>query len=331
MHPKITIGILSYHDKKYLELTLPLLTNLDYENYQIIICDNTLDSKTAIWINQNFPSIKTISPKQNLGFSKGHNLLIKEAILNQSEYYLCFNSDIYPSSNYLTELQKGFQPNKKTAAVSPLIYKWTNFPNKPNKSSLSIDSAGIKTNIFQKFSEIEQIPSQTTEIWGASGASPLFKISALQDIQLSEGEFFDEDYFMYKEDIDLSYRFRWAGYKAYTNPTAISWHDRTGSQPKLHKEIQIRKTRQAYVKENSFLNHLQLIYKNWDPNFSLKLKLGTTISISAYITYLVLFDRKTLKQIKEFKKRKTNLKAKRTKIKKRISPKQMEKTFKIKI
>jgi GT2 family glycosyltransferase len=335
--PKITIGILSYYDQQYLEQTLPILTKQDYPNYQIIICDNTQESQTAKWINQNYPQIKTISPKKNLGFSKGHNLLIKEAAQNKSKYYLCFNSDIYPTPNYLTELLKPFQENSKLAAVTPKILTWNNFPlapTKQNKKDQTLDSTGIEINIFHYFKErgyskqdlTNQYPKQ---VWGFSGASPLLSINALQDTQISPDQYFDEDMFMYKEDLDLSYRLRWAGYETNYQPTAISWHNRTAQTTKINQQVQTRKSRPEYIRQHSFLNHLQLIYKNWDSNFSITVKLCTLISISTYFAYLIIFDRKTLQQYKTFKQRIPTLKQKKNNIKKRITAQEMQNNFKL--
>jgi GT2 family glycosyltransferase len=335
MSPKITIGILSYYDQKYLEQTLPILSNQNYSNYEIIICDNTPEGKTTSWINKNYPKIKTITPKKNLGFSRGHNQIIQHAIANQSQYYLCFNSDIYPTKNYLSQLIKPFKNQPKIAAVTPKILCWQNFPASPTQqNSNTYDSTGIQVNLFHYFKEraFSQKSNQKelpTDVWGFSGASPLISISALQDTQISPNQFFDNDMFMYKEDLDLSYRMRWAGYKVVYQPTAISWHTRSAKSTKIHKQIHNRKNRKEYIRKHSFLNHLQLIYKNWDKNFSLLLKICTFTSIKTYLLYLLLFDRKTLKQVKVFTTRLPKLREKKQNIKKRISAKQMQANFKL--
>lgn len=336
MQPKITIGILSYYDKQYLEQTLPVLLDQDYKNYQIIICDNTPDSTNTKWLQQTYPQIKLLTPKENLGFSKGHNLIIKNAIQNQSQYYLCFNSDIYPTKNYLSELLKPFKNNKQLAAVTPKILTWRNFPNQPTKQNpknSTYDSTGLLVNKFHIFKERGFTQNANKKIfsknvWGFSGASPLLSIEALQDTQIAPNEYFDNDMFMYKEDIDLSYRLRWAGYQIQYQPTAISWHNRTAKSPKLTQQVQKRKKRKEYIRQHSFLNHLQLIYKNWDQNFSLQIKICTFISIKTYFIYLFIFDRKTLKQFKIFRQRLPKLNKKRAQLKKRITAKQMQTNFK---
>lgn len=337
--PKVTIGIISFKDQKYLEHGIPSLLNQDYKNIGIIICDNTPNKETTPWLKQTFPQIQVIDAGGNVGFGNAHNKMIQMAIDSSSQYYLAFNSDMFASKNYVSELIKSFQsfeqknPNKKLACLTPKLLQWSNFPENPTKiNQQTYDTTGILANPSHHFKErgfgVEdkgQFDNQP-QIWGSSGASPIFKLKYLQDIQHSKGEFFDKNFFMYKEDLDLSYRLRWAGYEIQYTPNSIAWHDRTGSDPGgIVKQIKARKTRGNYIKENSFLNHLQFVYKNWDPKFSLKTKLKTTIYITKYVIYLLLFDPKILKQYSKFKKLKPELLQKRKTMPRKISTKQMEK------
>ena len=71
--PLVTIGILSFKDKKYLEKGLPSLLEQNYPNFEILICDNNEDPQEEIrkWINQTFPTIKVLNAGGNIGFGRG--------------------------------------------------------------------------------------------------------------------------------------------------------------------------------------------------------------------------------------------------------------------
>jgi len=335
-NPSVTIGIISYKDKKYLEKGIPTLLKQEYKNIEILICDNNEDPKQEIkkWIEKEFTSVKVVNAGGNVGFGNAHNYMINEAIKMKSKYYFAFNSDMFASKDLVSRLVKTIEKDKKMACVTPKLLQWKSFPKKPDPSKKqSIDSTGIsitKSHLFFERGTGEEDKNQykSGEIWGTSGAAPLFRIKALEEIQHKKGEFFDEDFFMYKEDTDLSYRFRWAGWKIYFESSAIVWHDRTAEQIKgLINNIKERKSRPRYISEHSFLNQLQLLYKNFSSDFSITTKIKTFLFMSKYILFLILFDRKTLKQYKKFKKLKTKIREKRKTMIKKISAKEMEKWF----
>lgn len=332
-NPKVTIGIVSFNDIKYLEKGLPNLLSQTYKNIEVIICDNNPNLQTTNWLKKNHPAVQAMTAGGNVGFGQAHNALITKAIQNNSTFYLAFNSDIYPTKNFIQKLIDSYQdlsiqnPDKKIAALNPKLLRWTNFPKKPEKIKENIiDTTGLKASPNHYFEErgngaIDKNKyDKPSQIWGVSGAAPLFKIEALRSIQHSPEEFFDNNFFMYKEDIDLSYRLLWAGYSSFYTPQAIAWHDRTGSNPgNIIQQIKARKKRPNYIQEKSFMNQLMLLKKNWSKNYSFNTKIRTIIHEIKIILYLLLFNKKTLKTFKKLKSIQIPT------VIKTISPKQMEK------
>jgi len=75
------------------------------------------------------------------------------------------------------------------------------------------------------------------EVFAVSGQNPIYRRDALLEVAYPSvldkvGEVFDEDLFMYKEDVDLGWRLRLFGWKAWYEPTAIAWHGRGTSAVK---------------------------------------------------------------------------------------------------
>ncbi len=322
--PFVTIGILSFRDKKYLAQNLSKLQKLDYPNYEILICDNNPDEEIFHWLRKEFPEITVIRPEKNIGFGGGHNLLIDKA---KGEFYLCFNSDIFPDSGFLKELIVCMQKDPQIGAVAGKLLEWRNFPETPDlKKKYFIDTTGL---IIKKNHQVidrgqgEKDNGQFNkeeEIWGASGAAPLFRIKALKDIAHSPEEYFDKDFFLYKEDVDLSYRLRWAGWKTVYTPRAIAWHDRTTA---IHR----RHSRSRLVKEQSFLNQLLVTYKNWSLKYSLKIKILSAFFVLQYSVYALFFEPYLLKQYIKCFRLMPKMKQKREKMPRKISAKDMEKWF----
>ncbi|MBI4234712.1 glycosyltransferase family 2 protein, partial [Candidatus Peregrinibacteria bacterium] len=101
-------------------------------------------------------------------------------------------------------------------------------------------------------------------IFGISGACPLYRKEALEDVKIM-GEYLDDDFFMYKEDVDISWRFLLYGWKSLYYPKAIAYHGRgTG----IYKRFTIgeifknRKNLSRFQKHYSFKNQLLMERKN---------------------------------------------------------------------
>jgi len=110
----------------------------------------------------------------------------------------------------------------------------------------------------------------TNEIFGVSGAGSLYRKEALESIKF-ENEYFDEDFFMYKDDIDVSWRLRWQGWKLYCITDAVFWHGRTsggisekvkGFKNRLLSVIRNERAKPLYIKKLSFKNQQLLLLKN---------------------------------------------------------------------
>jgi GT2 family glycosyltransferase len=112
------------------------------------------------------------------------------------------------------------------------------------------------------------------EVFGVSGACALYRIAALQDVAI-HNEYFDQDFFAYKEDIDLAWRLRWYGYESWYCPTARAYHYRGLSAPAtpgVMAKIMHRRGISKRLRILSFRNHHLMLIKN--DRFGL---LGTSI------------------------------------------------------
>ena len=205
------------------------------------------------------------------------------------------------------------------------------------------------------------------EIFGADGAMPIYRKEALEDVKLkkikvqsskfkvkehpSEGvksnnnklhvtrytlhdyEYFDENFFMYKEDVDLAWRLRLYGWKTVYTPKAVAYHDRGSGDSMAKSYIDIIKERRKINKKAKFFSFKHqrlmqikndfpsLLFTKHFPRFIIK-------EIGAWI-YMMIFERFTLRILKDLyrdiplflKKRKMVM------AKKRIGTREMEKWF----
>ncbi|KKQ39061.1 MAG: Glycosyl transferase family 2 [Candidatus Magasanikbacteria bacterium GW2011_GWA2_37_8] len=103
------------------------------------------------------------------------------------------------------------------------------------------------------------------EVFGVSGAFPMYRKNLLDKVLLPGNNLFDPTYHSYKEDLDLAYRLRNAGYVSYVLLDAVAYHDRTGAGPKEMGDwaaLKNKKKQSYFVQYHSYKNHLRTLYKN---------------------------------------------------------------------
>lgn len=307
-NPKVSVSIVSYNSQKYLVSCLRCVREQSYPALEIILVDNASRVDPAALVKKHLPDIKFkyFRNNKNLGYTGGHNIGITNA---SGQYILCLNPDVFLDKDYIKNIVSVLEKNKKIGVAQGQILK-CRFDDRLEKTN-DIDSLGTKILPNHQYVELEgegagEKHQATTEIFGVTGAAPVFRHSALEKIKSNAGQYFDETLHTYKDDVDISWRLRHAGWQCWLVPSAIAWHDRweTGSTQHDRQEEVVQRRRQ----KNSRVNYLS--YRNhWLVN--LKNEFGLNLIIYApYIFwyeikklfYLLLFERKTLLALKDFLK-----------------------------
>ncbi len=315
--PKVIIGILAYNGEKYFDRCLGSLFKQDFADLEIIVFDNASPNNDYKILQERYgDKVKIIRSEKNLGFGRGHNKIIQET---ESEYYLCLNQDMFFDKNFVTELVRAIEKDPKYGMATGKLYRW-DFEN--DKKTDKIDTVGMKAYANHHFADRGQDEKdlgqydKEKEIFGSSGSAVLFRRIALDDVGL-----FDDLMFMYKEDIDLNYRFQWAGWKCVYTPKALAWHDRTIEKTKE------RIKRNPKIREWSYLNHLIMVEKNFSPHYSLMTKIKTRFYLFLRKIWAHIIERDTINAEKEFKNLMPEIIKRKEAMQKRVSAKEIEKYF----
>jgi len=271
---KIFISLLGYNHKKYLALCLKAVLAQDYHNFKIVYFDNASGDGSVDLFKSSFVNrVEVVASKENLGYAEGHNLAIKMAVEEGYNLVMCLNPDVILEPNFLSEIVKVFQ-NDKVGAVSGKLLKWR-YESESVSGEITkviktkvIDSTGLKLNcdrsvIDRGEGEVDKRQyDKSLDVFGVSGAAPVYRLLALTDVKYkgTDHEYFDADFFVYKEDVDLAYRLQLAGWQARFKPGAVAFHQR---QMGLSKKIIKNKQEQGRTsKYYSWQNNLFLIGKN---------------------------------------------------------------------
>jgi GT2 family glycosyltransferase len=201
--PSVAVLILNYKQPNLTLQCLKSLSKLSYSNYHIYLLDNESDGNLEKRLSQNC-KLKYFKRKDNLGFTKGNNFLIKKALKDKAEYLLLLNNDteIKPG---LIEAMLGEYKDETAGLVGSVI---TYF----NKSNIVWFAGGSLHPLFfyTRHPGMNKVFSSTRKLgkidW-ITGCCLMIKRSVIEKIGL-----LDDDYGSYWEDVDWCYRVKQAGY-----------------------------------------------------------------------------------------------------------------------
>ncbi len=339
-HPLITVSLPLYNGEKYIRNCLNSVFRQTYPNFEIIVIDNGSTDKSKEYLKEfKKDNLRIIFSQENLGYAGGHNLGIKES---RGEYILCLTQDVMLDPHYLQRAIELFKKDKKVGALQGKLFRWqlgmpASQDSRGYHVSHIIDTVGLvifknRRIINQGQGEVDQGQfEKVNQVFGPDGACPVYRKKALEDVAI-DGEYFDQDFFMYKEDVDLAWRLNLYGWKSFYQPRSIAWHDRTAGDSLAINYIAIIKERlkiSKFGKYLAFKNQRLMQLKNEQISLLLiHLPWFLPKEIASWI-YVLLFERFTWKAIKDLFKQSSSAWKKRKIImrRKRISSKEMRKWF----
>jgi GT2 family glycosyltransferase len=185
------------------------------QEHRIIVVENGSVDGSLEFIQTNYPQVELIIHKKNKGFAGGVNAGIRKSILDD-DYVALFNNDAVADKDWLKNLVDDLQVNDDAGIATCKfmsidrehldstgdMYTTWGLPYPRGRGETATDKYDDRVQVF-----------------GASGGASLYRISMLKQIGL-----FDEDFFAYYEDVDISFRAQLAGWKVRYVPEAIAYH-----------------------------------------------------------------------------------------------------------
>lgn len=246
--PKVSILILNWNGKKWLEQCLPTVVELTYRPLEIIVVNNGSTDDSALFLKKNYPKIRVIEIKKNRGYAGANNFGAKYAT---GKYILFLNNDTKLTPNLLEPLVKKIESDKSIGAVQPQIR------NMVNKNLIdSIGSFFTFTGFlyhYGYFQEYKQIKYQKElSVYSVKGACFLMQ----KKDYLGLGGI-DESFVTYVEESDLCHRILLSGKKIIYVPKSVVYHYGGGDMSIMTKnEIVIfRSFRNRFV---SYIKNLSI-------------------------------------------------------------------------
>lgn len=298
----VTISLLTYNGARYLPACIAAVKDQTYRDWRLAVLDNgSHDESIAVMkeLAAGDERITALPPEpENLGFAAGHNRIMQAV---KTTYVLLLNQDVIMEPDYLEKMLAFAEKNPSTAAVAGLLLRWNpdgTFRLTDASKTRTIDSAGLRLHRSFRVTDRQSGEDTTAdqkeshEVFGVSGACPLYRREALERIG-----WFDETFFSYKEDVDLAFRLRRAGYAARIVPTAVAYHHRGVGSNEILADTVMGKQHRARSFSNklwSYRNHWYVLIKNVALADWLRYSLFIGWYEAKKFGWLLLFDQKVL-------------------------------------
>jgi GT2 family glycosyltransferase len=238
-----TVIIPTYNGIAVLETCLRSLATQKYQSFSVLIIDNGSTDGTTSMIEKVYPSASVLRFESNLGFAKAVNKGIRSVV---TPFVLLLNNDTVVESDFIGILVCSLRNSpKNVAAINPMVL---------NIDGSAVENCGFFIDKKWRAHHIaagvrpNEVKNEPAEIFGVNAGATIFKLDFLLDVGC-----FDDDFFAYYEDVDLSIRGKAKGWKYFSEPTArvFHHHSHTGNSLPGLKSFYLRRNYLWYVIKNA--------------------------------------------------------------------------------
>lgn len=301
----VTVQIVTYNSAEDITDCLNAVLKQNYPIEKILVIDNASKDGTADRVcsyieNLGHQRVQFVPNPSNRGFAPAHNQGIR---MTESDYVLVLNPDVELGAEYVEQIVKLMDRDREVGSATGLLLL--------KSSPDTVDSTGLVMNgIWRAVDRGAGEPAtrwrESGEVFGVSGAAAMYKRAMIEEISVY-GEFFDEDFFAYKEDVDVAWRANLLGWKAYYCADASATHARGWKKGSRNRQP-------LAIRRYSYINRYKMVYKNLTGSHWAKYLPKLLAFELASNAYMLLREPKVLGAWSEFTKQLPELRKKRREI-----------------
>lgn len=216
---QVSVIVLNWNGKHFLEDCLDSLRGQTFKEFETILVDNGSTDGSVEYVSERFPKVDVIPLPANVGFAEGNNIGILAA---KGDYIALLNNDTRADPSWLAALKSALDSHDDIGSCASKMLFYDR-PDIINAAGDMYYSCGVASQrgCLQRDGEDFSRPEY---VFGACAGAAMYRRAMLDDIGL-----FDEDFFAYNEDVDLSFRAQLMGYKCLFVPEAIVYHHSGGT------------------------------------------------------------------------------------------------------
>jgi GT2 family glycosyltransferase len=212
----VSVVVVNYNGARYLDRCITAALAQDYPEVEVIVVDNASSDGSPDNLEERFPGVTLIRNRENLGFAGGTNTGIRAS---HGEYLFTLNNDAFPEPGCVRHMVAAIEQDPATGMCAAKML----FPDgRINSAGICLSLSGAAWDRGMHQPDTGQFPPG--RVFGPCAGAALYRRSMLQETGL-----FDEDFFLFMEDVDLAFRAMLAGWTCRFVPEASVCHVHGGS------------------------------------------------------------------------------------------------------
>ena len=244
----VSVTIITYNSGRFIKRCLESVLDQNYPWKEIIVIDNNSTDGTIDILEPFEDRCRIIYNQENIGFAAAQNQAIE---LSSAEWILTLNPDVLLLQNFIEALVTAGNLDPKVGTVcGKLLTMTSTFDFEPKVDSTGIYFTPNLRHLDRGSLEVDNGHFSKYEyVFGATAAAALYRREMIDDITIG-GEFFDADFFVYREDADVAWRAQLLGWKCLYAPFAKGYHVRNalpGNRRALPPEINMHSVKNRFL------------------------------------------------------------------------------------
>jgi GT2 family glycosyltransferase len=225
--PTVCVSIVTFNSSRYIRRCLNAVLAQKGIQAAMVVVDNASDDGTGAILNEFGSRIQVIWNRCNVGFAEAQNQGIRSS---RAEWVLTLNPDLLMEEDFVRRLVDAGELDRGAGAVCGKLLAIG--PGFQPLAEPRIDSTGLFfTPAMRHFDRGWHEPDdgaydRAEYVFGACAAAALYRRRMVDDISIG-GDFFDPDFFAYREDADVAWRAQLLGWRCIYTPAAVGWHVRS--------------------------------------------------------------------------------------------------------
>jgi len=217
--PFFSVIIPNYNGLRHLPGLLTSLEQQSFTDFEVILADDASSDGSVAYVEEAHPGVRALTNRRNLGFVANANAAVDAAL---GRVIVLLNNDTEPDPEWLAELAKAITHHPEAAIVASKLLLFDKRDHLHTTGDLmGVDGIPRNRGVWEE--DRGQFDTQTEIFGGCGGAMAIRK-----DVWQALGGF-DEDFWMYLEDVDFAFRAQLAGWKAVFAPNARVYHKLSSS------------------------------------------------------------------------------------------------------
>jgi GT2 family glycosyltransferase len=262
---RVSVTIVTYNSGRFIKRCLESVLAQRYANKEIIVIDNASTDGTVDILEQFEDRCQIVYNDENIGFAAAQNQAIH---VSAGDWVLTLNPDVLLLPNFIQALVDTGQSDARVGSVCGkllTILATFDLPDKPLVDSTGIYFTPMLRHLDRGSQEVDNGHYLQHEyVFGATAAAALYRRRMIEDIAIGD-EFFDPDFFVYREDADVAWRAQLMGWRCIYTPHARGYHVRNvlpGNRRALPPVINMHSVKNRFLmRMKNMTGHLYL--RNW--------------------------------------------------------------------